>query len=256
MTDISHARGSLALNWPVRARANIPVGRSRPTPQRGEGLRGAGERALLENRDVFEGPRRLLGRGDAPPRMSGDDFERVGKIVRMIGAKMQRGAGRGERVEGVEQAGLQHAVLPVAALRPWIGEQHKHARQPRRGGAGQVGERAEKQRGLRLHEEEVGEFGAAGLALGALDAVADQVDAHAKLLRMRGRVGVQVVAVAAAELQGERRVDGKARKKRFAQDGETLVADGIVKFERHGAEERSGDVSRRERRLPAGFWGK
>lgn len=149
----------------------------------------------------------------------------------MIGAEVQRRAWPGERREGVEQTRLHHTVFPVTAFRPRIGKQHKHP--PEAGSGRKSGERGEEQRGFGLHEGEIAQLRAHRLALGPGDAVGQEVEPHAKLVRMRRGVGIQVVAVTAAQFERERRACGQARKKVLAQGGEALVANGVVEIERH-----------------------
>jgi hypothetical protein len=98
------------------------------------------------------------------------------------------------------------------------------------------GKRREKERGLGLHEGEVGELGAPGLALGTLDAVGEQVDADAILLGMLGGERGEIMAMAATDLQGQGPAlrQRQAREKLVAQGGEALVADVGVEVERHG----------------------
>ena len=91
-------------------------------------------------------------------------------------------------------------------------------------------QRLQKKRRLGLHEGEVGEPRARRFSSGPGDAVGDQVQAHAKLPRMRGRVGVQIVAVAAAQFQSQRGAgrEGEQRQEFCTQCRKALFTDGVV----------------------------
>lgn len=86
-----------------------------------------------------------------------------------------------------------------------------------------------------MDKGEVGELGALRLALGSFDPVREEIYADAELARMRGGEGVQIVSVAAADLQREGAAFGQrqAREELPAQGGEALIADVDVEIEWH-----------------------
>lgn len=132
-------------------------------------------------------------------------------------------------------------MFPVAALGPRIGEQHENPAQAegtRPGRAPRIDVRhpgcrresregIQEERGLGLDEEKILQVGPLCLPPCPLDPIGEKIDADAKFVRVRGGVGVEVMAVPATDLQGERSVGGEERQELVSQRGESLFTDGI-----------------------------
>ena len=128
--------------------------------------------------------------------MGGEVLARPGMVVGMVGAEGEQAARFGGPGKAREVLRLEEAVLVLAGFRPGIRVKDEDLvqPQPRR-------ERVEELRGLGLEEGHVGQSAPGTLGLALAQPLAEEVDAHAALRGVRRGVGVQPVAVAAADLQ-------------------------------------------------------
>ena len=187
-----------------------------------EGTEGA--EAFGEDGGVFKGPggdgvsRRSSG---LPGGVVGELGLGPGEEAGVVGAEGKPGAGLGAGGEGVEQGGLEEAVLVVAVLGPGVGKEDEDASEFYVSGEGGDGFE-----GVGLEEGEVGELGAGLFALGAGDAEGDAVHAEAGGAGMGGGVGGEEMAVAAAEFEDER---GGAGEEVRAGGGEGGLARGVTR---------------------------
>jgi len=118
--------------------------------------------------------------------------------ISIVGAQGQPGAGFGTLGEDVEQASLEQTALVMAGFRPGVGKEHKNT--------GQLDIRRQSGQGLDdigIKGGEVRELQPLLLALGALDALFDEVDTQASNSRMRGGISGEKVPMAAANFKDD-----------------------------------------------------
>lgn len=140
--------------------------------------------------------------------MGGDDVRGFGEIRYCVGAKVQQGAGRCAAREAIEETMRDQPVFAVPPLRPRIGEQDEDGieRESRR-------QRIEKLPHLGAQEVEVAMRVAVLLSDGAARSLGAVIDAQAELIKMRLCVGLEKMAVPAADLQHAPRAPKRRRTK-------------------------------------------
>ena len=157
--------------------------------------------AGLENSSALEGPVRF--RND-PVGMSLNHVFCSGEIRCVVSAKTQIGPGGSAGRKRVEEVGLHNPIFVMTALRPWIRKKDKYPLENnlRR-------QRVDEFSGFGLQENEIRQLRAVTFTKGAVDSVADQIDADAELGRMgRGVVGEEM-PVAGTDFQRDTRVCGE-----------------------------------------------
>jgi len=184
--------------------------------------------AGLENSFRFERP---AGSGFNSPRRHVRKFGGDGvKIFPVVRPEIKEGALPCPTRQGFKKARLQQAVLVMTFFRPWIRKQNPDLSK----GDG-IRQRIDQLAGLGLDKVAVGELGALGLALGAPDPVADEVNAEAKGLRTGFGIARQEMSVPGTNLehQGGGRGDERGQ---FGAQGRPAQGDMLDEF-RFGSHE-------------------
>ncbi len=183
--------------------------------------------AALENRFLLKGPgQRGCGR-DVPARVRSHRGTGIEKIGRVIRAKTKPCRGLSAGGEQIEKRGLDDAVFMMTPLRPRVGKKNKYVCKRDLGR-----EAFEEFVGLGLIKEDVRETGAVALFFAAFDPVSDQIDTHTRNSGMSCTIGVEKMAMAAANLQRDRgglrrrRRHGMVLRELSAQSGHPRVAVG------------------------------
>jgi hypothetical protein len=184
--------------------------------------------AGLENRLVFQGPG--ASRVDLPGLQIREPLGHGLKIFPMVRPEVQSGALPCPAGDCLEEARLQHTVLMVALFGPRIGKQHPDFPKSNLGRQG-----VEKFQRLGPDKVAVGEVAALGLAEGAGDSFAAQVDPDADLGGEFRGITFEEMAVPATDLPD----DGLRRREQrgeFSPQGGTPLGDELDKgrFEIHG----------------------
>lgn len=142
-----------------------------------------------------------------------------GEIGCVVGAETKLGSSGGFRGERVQEVGLHEPVFMVAAFGPRIGEKHKYALENDM--RGQCGDELGR---FSLEKNEVGELGAVAFALGTFDAVAQQIEAEAEFVPMRGGVISQEMAVSGTDFERNARVCSEQFRQVLLEGGAAGVA--------------------------------
>jgi len=130
--------------------------------------------------------------------MSRDDLQSGVEVLGKIRTKTQACGRDGMARKFRQERGLDQSVLVMATLRPGVGKEHKRVRE-----FGRRGESGEELQGFRAEENEVMQSRAPAFFFGPFETVQDDIYANAKLLGVRSGVGIEVVAVTAADFQGD-----------------------------------------------------
>ena len=129
--------------------------------------------------------------------MGTDRIKCVREIRRVVGAKAKLSPDCRSSGQGIQKRGLNQSVFPVSALGPGIREEHEDAGQQTITGQG-----LDQKPGLCLHPSNIRAAGPGSFTLGPLEAIRNQINAHAKLIWMRLGIGSQKMAVPTADFQG------------------------------------------------------
>lgn len=161
---------------------------------------------------------RPRGGGIDPPGQQGRDQDSDGsEILAVIRPEIQPRPLPHPAGDEFKKGGLQEAVLMMTFFGPRVGKQH-----PEFGKRDVRWQRIDQFASFGLDEVAVSELGALGLAVGSPDAVADQVHAQAKTLRMLRRVAREEMPVPAANLQRDGGCGRDKRGQLGAQRGAAL----------------------------------
>ncbi len=114
--------------------------------------------------------------------MRSEDRRGVRKVAAVVGAKIESRPVPRPRRKRIEKRRLQQAVFVMSPLGPGIGEKGTITTAQKAGAVGrQCGE--ESHAASAWKKMEVGQLGAVALADGALDPLADEIDADAQFAR-------------------------------------------------------------------------
>jgi hypothetical protein len=144
-----------------------------------------------------------------------------GEIGCVVGAETELGSRGGLCSERVKEVGLHEPMFVVATFGPRIREEYKYALEN-----DMRWQRGDEFSGFSLEENEIGELGAIAFALGTFDAVAEQIEADAKFLGMRGGVISQKMSVTSSNLERDARVRGEQFRQLLLERGAAGVAVG------------------------------
>jgi hypothetical protein len=127
-----------------------------------------------------------------------------GEIMGVVGAETQIGSSRGASCDCLQKIGLHEPVFVMTAFRPRIGKQHEDSLEDNlRRKCG------DKLSGFGFEENEIGELGAIAFARGPFHAVAEQIEANAKLFWMRRRVIGEKMPMSRADFERDAWVCGE-----------------------------------------------
>ncbi len=149
--------------------------------------------------------------------MRSEDRGGVREISAVVGAKIEARPLPRPCRKRIEENWLQQTVLVMAPLGPGIREKDNNCAET--GVSRQCGEEI---MGLRMKKMKVGQLGAVALAGGALNPLANEIDADAQLPRMRRRVGREKMSVATADFAQKMRSRRQHARQRGAQIGTAL----------------------------------
>ncbi len=185
--------------------------------------------------------RRKAAAGQRPAGVIHHNLAGVAEIRFVIRAETKLRARNGSSRQGAHQGRLRHPVFPVTTLRPGIGKQQPDPRQADMNAiGGESLQRFHEESGLGLNPSDVAQSRAVGFTTRALQPVTQQIDANAKLMRMRRRVSREKMSMTTPDFERDAFVRGSAspppcqqRSETFAHAGNALRTDGVDLFQRH-----------------------
>lgn len=155
--------------------------------------------------------RRKAAAGQRPAGVIHHNLAGVAEIRFVIRAETKLRARNGSSRQGAHQGRLRHPVFPVTTLRPGIGKQQPDPRQADMNAiGGESLQRFHEESGLGLNPSDVAQSRAVGFTTRALQPVTQQIDANAKLMRMRRRVSREKMSMTTPDFERDAFVRGSA----------------------------------------------